>query len=426
MKTVKRFLPLLALLVSVGLRAQPSKKIPVKSPVGTTIKDTFAFNVLTALDKVLRVAEDPTKHPMLLAGELLKMSWRGGGLYQSAISVPGSVRAEFSQTHTDRDKRTTDWEWTLTLIDTPKGKHPGAAAIKQKLDSLIVSFEKRKQGKFSMYVGGSINDKYYERDGVYIIVNLYKGLYNLEQRAIDSIVNLYKPLLSDRATAGDCAVKFTKALELEGIKQDKIIMLFTNLFEEIANKNLGAAFDMLVGGPSFIDVKKTTEGLSYSQQEEIKKMASKKVQDFYAEYNGYPKPDVVVAKKKEIEKKQPPADPCKREIWELRVKPGWYVSGNNRIAYVTEYSCATHTYTIAWVNGTKLVFEKGISPDAMAAYIGTTSSPFIVCDQCKGIGYSMEYDWYQVNVASNYYAKSDKQRQYSCGVCSGRGHIKVR
>jgi hypothetical protein len=418
---------MLALLVYAGLYAQPSKNIPAKSPVAKAIKDTFAFNVLSTIDKVLHVAGDPTKHPMLLAGELFKTSFRGSGIYQSAISIPGSVRTEFTQTNTDRDKHTTTWEWTVTMIDTPKGKNAGAAALKQKLDSLIVSFKKREQGTFSMYVSGSINDKYYERDQVRIIVSIYKGLYNTEQGAIDSVVNLYKPRLSDRTTAGDCAGKFTKALELEGIKQDKIIVLFTDLFKEIANKNLGAAFDMLVGGPGYIDVKTTTSGLSYSQQEEIKKMASKKVDDFYAEYNGYPKPDVVVEKKKEIEKQQPPADPCKREIWELRVKPGWYVSGNGRIAYVTEYSCTTHTYTIAWINATKkLVFEKGLSPDVMAAYTGTTSSPFIVCSYCKGIGYSMEYDWYQVNVASNYYAKSNKQTQYSCGQCKGAGYINVR
>jgi hypothetical protein len=422
MKMFKLLLLLLTLSFSTSLYAQPPKKVPAKPVAKNVIKDTFAFNVLSTIDKILRVAEDPTKHPMLLAGELLKTSFRGGGIYQSTITIPGSVRTEFTQIDTDRDKGKTSWELTITMIDTPKGKHPGAVAMKQKLDSLVTSFKNRKG---SMYAGGSINDKYYERDNVYIIISIYKGLYNTEQGAIDSVVNLYKPLLSNRATAGDCAPKFTKALELEGIKQGKIIELFTSLFKEIANKNLGAAFDMLIGGPSYIDVQIAKSALSYSQQEEIKKMATKAVEDFYG--NNYSRPDVVVEKKKEIDQQQPPSDPCKKEIWELRIKPGWYVSGNGRTAYVTEYSCATHTYTIAWVNATKkLEFEKGLSPNAMAAYTGTSSSPFIICSHCKGIGYSMEYDWYQVNVASNHYAKSDKQRKYSCGVCSGAGYIKVR
>jgi hypothetical protein len=405
------------------VKPQPTKPQPVKQPAKDIIKDTFAFNVLTTIDKVLRIAEDPKQHPMQLAGELLKSSHRGGGIYQSTINIPGSVGTEFNQSSTDRDKQTTSWEWTATMIDTPKGQYRDAAAIKQKLDSLIVNFKNR--SKSSIYVSGAINDKYYDRDRVVIYVTIFKGLHNTEQQAIDSVVNLYRPLLSNRATADECSQKFTKALDLEGVKQPRIIEIFTDLFKEIANKNLGAAFDMLVGGPHYIDVQIAKSVLSYSQQEEIKNMASRKVDEFYG--RNYPKPDVVVEKKKEIEQQQAPTDPCKKQIWELRIKPGWYISGNGRTAYVTEYSCATHTYTIAWVNDAKkLVFEKNLSPGAMAVYTGTSSSPFTICGHCKGIGYSMENDWYQVNVASNYYAKSDKQRKYSCGVCSGSGYIKLR
>jgi hypothetical protein len=59
-------------------------------------------------------------------------------------------------------------------------------------------------------------------------------------------------------------------------------------------------------------------------------------------------------------------------------------------------------------------------------YKSSTQFPFLLCNHCKGVGYFMEYDWYQMGVGSSLYARSTKQRLYTCGVCSGKGYIQVR
>lgn len=236
-------------------------------------------------------------------------------------------------------------------------------------------------------------------------------------------------LPSDKATASKCGRQFAAALALEGIEKQKITNIYTELLKEIAYKDITAAFHLLVEAPvSSNELKAITDQLTASQQQEIRKISRQVIDDFYAEYNGQPKPDVVLEKKKEIEKATPPSDPCQREIWELSIKPGYYISGNGKVAYVRDYSCAANTYTIAWLDrarSSRLVMET-LSVDAMRSYHHTSSAPFLICSHCKGQGYSLEYDWYQVNVASNYYARSNDQRKYTCGVCSGAGYIKVR
>lgn len=424
-------LPVAAVFLSAVLCAQSAKTIPAKPATNKPIKDSFAFNVLATVDKILRVAEEAKKHPMTLAGEPLKTNYNGGMTYKSAVQLLGSEKAEFCLNYTRRDAGNTEWIWMTTVIDTPKGAHSAAVlAMHKKLDSLLLSFKDR--GKllgpnFSFSTWASVNEASLERDFLFLKISFEKGIYNTEQGVIDSMIRLYKPLLSDKTTANECGEKFSKAMQLEGISAARIKQIYEDIVKEIAYKDINTAFQLMLGAPYFVEMKTLKEQLTYSQQEEITKLATKVVEDYNAKYNGKPKPDVVLEKKKEIEKVTPPSDPCKREIWDLKIKPGWYVTGSGHTAYVRDYSCSTHTYTISWVNPTKkLVTEKGITVDAMNAYSPTSASPFIVCSHCNGVGYSMEYDWYQVNVASNHYAKSNDQRKYSCGVCSGAGYLKIR
>ncbi|HEV7781306.1 MAG TPA: hypothetical protein VGO58_08565 [Chitinophagaceae bacterium] len=430
MRSLKMLFPVFLSLMVTGLYAQPGKNMPAKSANKNAVKDSFAFNVLTTVDKIMRIAEDPKRHPMELAGEPLKSNYSGGMTYHSTILLAGSDAA-FLLYNTWRDQQKTNWEWTTTVIDIPKGLNTAAVAgMHRKLDSLLLSFKDR--GKllgpnFQLSTWSSTRDTSSKHDMITLKISFDKGLYNTEQGAIDSIIHLYKPLLSDKRTAYDCGDKFAKALTLEGIRKEKIGEVYTSIVKDVAGIDIDAAYQLLMAPVYQIDPKDVKEQLTWSQQQAISKMAAKTIEDYNAKYNGQPKPDVVMQKKKEIEKVTPPTDPCKREIWDLRLKPGWYITDNTRVAYVIDYSCTSHTYTIAWVSDKKrLEFGRDLTTDKMAAWSFSRESPFNVCLHCHGIGYIMEYDWYQVNVASNYYARSNKQSQYTCGICKGAGYMKIR
>jgi hypothetical protein len=407
--------------------------VTAKLPAQTKAKDSFAISVLNTVDKVLRIAEDPKQLAMKLAAEPIRLNRNGAMTYHSSVPFPGNVSTEFEQTHTRRDLGSTDWQWQVRLLDFPKGQQTAQiTATKIKVDSLLLSFASRKRtsypdGTYEVSTYSWTNSNYYDSDALFLVVRLKKKLHNTEQQAIDSLLKLYKPLMADTRIAHDKAGSFANAFKLEDISEAKTKEVYSGVLKEISNKNLNAAYQLMLNAPSFVDLQAITAQFTEAQRTQIRVLAKKDIDEFYGTTNK-PSSDPVIEKQKEIKEKQAPADPCEREIWELSIKPGYYVAGNNRVAYVRDYSCANNRYTIVWMDVSKnnrLVAE-GLSVEEMKAYRHTSAAPFIVCSNCRGIGYSMEYDWYQVNVASNTYARSNDLRKYTCGVCSGAGHIKVR
>jgi hypothetical protein len=424
-------IPLLLVCAFLTTHAQPGKT-PANPATKVAIKDTFAFYLLSTLDKVLRIAEDPSKHPMLLAGEHIRTHRTGEGIYQSTIAMPGAITSELKFVRTFRKEGRSNWQWVLTIADTPKGKDPRLSALVQKIDTLIKNFDSRTKASgagVAIYTNSYINTSWKNRDQIYLTIGFSRKIYNTEQGAIDSLISLYHPLLSDKTTAQECAEKFAYAITIEGFEHEKARELFTAQVLQIVDKNVPAAFQVMMGAPFFIDVKEIKAKLSPSQQEQVVKMAQQVIGDYDKHMDKLTRKDVVVEKKKEIEKEKPPSDPCEKRLWDLKIKPGYYVQGNGHIAYVREYSCATNTFSIAYQDpkqNNKLVLKSGISYAGMKAYSYTSSAPFIICSHCQGAGHSMEYDWYQMGVGSNFYAQSNKQRKYTCGVCKGSGYIKVR
>jgi hypothetical protein len=409
------------LFITAGTKAQ------------TKAKDTFAINILNTVEKVLRIAEDPKRHAMELAGEPIRHAFNGAMVYHSSVSFPGNSPTEFEQTHTWRKHGSTDWQWQVRLLDLPKGKQVELInATKKKVDSLLLSFASRKRppypdGTYEVTTSSWTNSPYYDSDALLLIVRVKKKLHNTEQQAVDSLLNLYKPLMQDPRVAYDKGGTFANAFRLEDISEAKTKEVYSALLKEMSNKNISATYQLMLNAPSFVDLQTISAQFTDAQRTQIRDLARKDIDAFYGN-NNKPTTDPVIEKQKEIKEKQPPSDPCEREIWELSIKPGYYVTGNNRVAYVRDYSCATNRYTIVWKDASKnsRLNSEGISLEEMKAYRQTSAAPFIVCSNCRGIGYSMEYDWYQVNVASNTYARSNDQRKYTCGVCSGAGYIKVR
>jgi hypothetical protein len=433
MKIIKISLVILISCCTVGALAQPSKTAPAKSPVSKPIKDSFAFNVLSTIDKVLRFAEDTKKPAMAMAGELLRTDQQGSGIYQPTIVMPGSVSMGYRLSKTYRDLKSTTWEWKAIMLDLPKDQ--GAAAIqvmKTKIDSLLLSFRDRQKQHgvyYTLHTFTNLSASYRQTDQLELVIFFDKGLHNSEQAVIDSLKQLYRSLLANKRTASECAEKFGKALAVEGIPDETIKKVDTEMIVEVANKDAEAAYQALISIPYPADYMAIFEKLPPAAKEVVRSLAKQAVEKFYDEQNGRynnSRPDIVVEKKKEIDKETPPGDPCQREMWETGVKPGHYLSGDGAVSYVTDYSCSMHTYTIAWVDNGKLKFKPGVTREEIKKYSRTSGSPFLVCSHCQGQGYSMEYDWYQVNAYSGYHARSNKQTRYSCGQCKGAGFMKVR
>jgi hypothetical protein len=429
MKKILFFLP--ACLISYLLHAQQTKTQSPNPPT-KTIRDTFAFNILSTIDKVLRIAEDPSKPASLLAEEQIETNDNGVGVFQSAIELPGSVRTNFNLYNTKRNEGYATWEWQAVLFDTEKGKSPDAIqAIKKKVDTLLTAFSNRKRpaapdGNYEINVLQYVNINGKKTDQLILRVLLSKKLVSTEQSALDSLLRLYKPLLSNRSTVQQVTTKFEKALNAEDISREKCKAVYATLIKEIIDKDFEAGYQILVSAPYYIDVKSIIEGFTSSQRDAITTLGQKAVDDYYAKNKPKGSTDVVTEKKKEIEKAQPPSDPCEREVWELLIKPGAFVENNIRVAYVVSYSCNANLYTIAWLEEKRLKYDKNISPQAINAYTVSRQHPFSLCRHCKGQGYVMEYEWYYLNSYSGHYARSNKQVRVGCGECKGTGYFLIR
>ncbi|MES2777386.1 MAG: hypothetical protein V4722_24620 [Bacteroidota bacterium] len=433
MQQIRFFTFFIGCALCVGLQAQKTLiKKPVEKP--EVIRDTFAFNLLTTLDKVVRMAEDPAVAAAAFAGEQQGVAINGAGEFNSAIMLPDAVSTIFKLDRTDRQNGTTTWEWKAVIYNFPKEQQLQVVVDgEKKVDSVITAFGKhiKESGTNAILQISAwkwINESYTDKDGLALAVRFTKKLHNTEQGAIDSLVRLYPPLFADPVAGSDCAEKFGKALELEGISRDKVSALYSSLARDLTGKNIKAVFNLLIQAPYFVDYKKIKTELVYSQQEALTKMAQSAVDDYNAQYNPPPKQDVVTLKKKEIEKEKIPTDPCEKEKLALRIKPGSYVQSNGPVSYVKDYSCQYHTYTVCWIEEktNHLKTATDVTSAGMEGYRITNAAPFYVCDRCQGQGYSMEYDWVQMASGSSHYARTNRQTQYSCGTCKGAGYIKIR
>lgn len=411
---------LAAILLGSTIAAQKTTPTPAKQ----TVKDTFAIHLLNAVDKLLAMATNEKLTGMDMVGEFVGVSSWENREWFSKVHVPRSQQSTCTHNITNRSAGITDWSWKATISKTAIGKLSTASA-KERAEQVLQQFTIKKL----QYKGGIFDYSIYETDtDLYIKINYYKGLHNTEQQVLDSLDQLYRPLLLKKEIAGECTKRLERAFFVEGISKDKSLAYFKKLLPQIANTDLAAAFETLMSISSTEDYKILTAELSYSQNEQLRNMGRKVVEDYAAKRQQANQPDVVIAKKKEIEKTQVPTDPCKREIFELALKPGHYISGGGTVGQITSYSCTTHSYTIAWYNASskRITIAKDVSVASTAGYFIANSAPFMLCRNCKGEGVFEENEWYQVNVASNYYAKSNKTRKIACGECGSRGCIVVR
>lgn len=399
-----------------------------------TAQDSVALNLLTTVARVVNIAEDAKQQAMALAGKQLSTNADGVAVYESTVQLPGYPASTLTQYSTRRTEKLTTWNWETVLIDQPKSQGP--ATIKQlqtKVDSILSFFTKKNvalNNKPHMAVVSTI-DQLYDWRGNYTLllqVSFTKPLHNTLEQAVDSIDTLYRPLLSVPLTAAQLGEKYQRAMEAEEVSNERIKKEFTAMVKAIADKNIQAAFNLVMRGRFYINAKEVNEQLSTGQQQQMKTMATQLIDEYNAQFKKpAPKTDAVAAQKKEIQKATPPTDKCKRQLWEMGLELGSFISGEGKDAQLIEHDCNTNQFKIAWLDKAKnKIMFASINQQQIKNYKSSTQFPFLLCNHCKGVGYFMEYDWYQMGVGSSFYARSTKQRLYTCGVCSGKGYIQVR
>lgn len=407
-----------AILITNACFAQKSAAKPAKQ----TVKDTFAINLLNSVDKLLGMATNDKITGKAMAGEFIGITEGEHTEWLSLAQVPSSIKTTCLHDHSFRNYECVRWEWTA-IIPQGKGDKP---VTKERVEKIVQNFNIKdiqyKGQNFQCEVNAYNSE-------VFLKITYFKALHNTEQEAIDSLLQLYKPLLLSRQTAGTCIRRLENAFGIEGISKEAVLATYKKLIKQIADTDIEAAFETMMGIRSDEDSKIILNQLSYAQQEQIRTMAKKIVADYNAQFTPKtPQTDVVLAKKKEIEKAKVPTDPCEREIWELKLKPGNYITGNGWAGQITGYSCGNNTYNIAWYDAKakRITMEKNVLVNATSAYSLANNAPFMICRNCQGEGHSLEYEWYQVNVASSTYARSNKQNKVPCGACGSRGCIIVR
>jgi hypothetical protein len=267
----------------------------VKKPV---IKDTLAYNIQTTINELNSYIRDNSQPVQLIVGSFLGSDlW--GNSYSSAIKFPASVENIFRRQKVDRYRGIEQWEWTSTLVRAPKDQLPTGTfiSLRSRIDSVIKAMpavkdndEKNSVLKISAYdnVSEAQYRHLYNVDEVGIKVQFVKPITQTEQQSIDSLARVYGPGLSNAATAKSAAEKYTGALYDEGFSEERRLTIFADEVRVIADKDIKAAFWMLMG--TYLQQKDLTAKLTESQKSDIRRQATDVVNAYNAKWDPPPPP----------------------------------------------------------------------------------------------------------------------------------------
>lgn len=261
------------------------------------------------------------------------------------------------------------------------------------------------QGETYSYYGGGI------KKGIFV-QGEYKG-NPVGQKTLDSLLLIYKPLLKTTTSAESAVRKFVE--EIKKLPEDIVKKPYLDLVAELANNNIQSTFYLVLEAPYYFKNEELLAQLNPTQKAEIRKIAQKITDD----YNKKSQPASVAAQQKETPKETPPTDPCQREIWELKIKPGSYVKMPKGVAKVESYSCKTGKYSILWADGKQKLQREYTTVETMNTYEKISYIPFTTCGRCNGFGYTIEHETREFG---GYLFKSDKTKQVFCTTCSGKGY----
>ena len=265
------------------------RSIPaVKQP---PIKDTLAYYIQTTLNELNANIRDNSQPVQSMLGAFLGSDYSGNS-YASVIKVPTSVENTFLRKGVDWYQGVEEWEWKSILKRSPKGQLPADTFIlfKSKIDSIIKSMpfimesdEKNKISTISVHENAQYR-YLYNVDEVTLFVEFVKPITQTEKQSIDSLVNIYRPGLSNVSTATDASYKFTSALFNEGFSREKLEMIFADELKVVADKDIKAAFLMLMDA-SYLKSNNLETKLTEDQRSEIIKIAHNVVNEYNAKWN---------------------------------------------------------------------------------------------------------------------------------------------
>lgn len=312
----------------------------------------------------------------------------------------------------------------LLTVDQPKKEIDLAAVkkLKQAIDTLLTSFTAKKQG-VSIYTSGNVDDAWYKECVLDLRISFERPHNASPQQIKDSLLALYLPILKKKEFTREAGFQFLGALDIEGFSNEEKEEIIMPVAKEVINHDFYAGYLFVLNKPYYI--RNYNAALTVEQRERVTKTARQELDASYAK-NGEQKKDPVVQQQQKQAAEKIPTDPCEKEIYYLKHKPGQYIAYNGTTAFVSAYSCPDNTYTICYLDKGKLVFKKNIAVASLANAHHSAASPFVICRNCQGKGNFMEYKWYYMNNYSGHYARSNEQHQVTCGVCLGSGYIKVR
>jgi hypothetical protein len=388
------------------------------------VDDAFARNLLTTVNRVYTVLEKPKDHFKLLAGSLDSVTAKGAPVYSAKIVLPGSISTTVEKTSTNLDQGIAQWEWCVRFVNEP-WKMADTSPIRnlqRAIDTLLNSFSKKPGVRTWVY--NSLDQSWMKECVLELRITFREPYTASRQQIKDSLVSVYLPLLKQKEFTNAVSYQFYGALDIEGFSNEEKVEIIMPVVKQVINHDFYAGYLFVLNRPYYIS--NFNAALTPEQRERVTKTARGELDAYYASFEK-PKQNPVVQQQQKLASEKIPDDPCQKEIYYLKNKPGYYITYNGTTALISGYSCPENSYTICYLDTKgKLVFAKNIPVASIAGAPRSSASPFIICNNCRGQGYFMEYDWYDMNSYTGHYARSNKLRQISCGVCSGSGHIKVR
>jgi len=340
-----------------------------KRPV---IKDTLAYNIQTTLNELNSYIRDNSQPIQILVGSYIgNDTW--GNSYSSAIGIPTAVENTFIRRGVNRYEGIELWNWKSILMRAPKDQLPAQTfiSLKSKVDSIInampqiaASDKKNSVTKISVYDNVS-NAQYrylYKADELTLLVEFVKPATQTEQQTIDSLTKVYYPGLSNPATAKSASERFTGALSSEGFSDEKREMIFEDELKVVADKDIKAAFEMLMG--TYIKQTNLTSKLTEGQRSEIRRMATEIVNAYNAKWDPVVPASTTVSSNSSnwYQPQQSQQPQGKRVKCSLCNGVGQY----EKVTY-------SHTY------------------DGIYNKVTTNVTKWVVCDVCGGSGWVTKY-----------------------------------
>ncbi len=285
---------LLLICCGVLVQAQVKPKTPTKPKV---TKPAPARNELfNSIKNVIAVANNADQKAFALTASLAPGTYEKNEMFTPTLQ-PADVIVilQRGESYIANANIAVPWKWiatrTLSLGEDPKK----IADVKNDLDKLLSASYSRRDT--SSWLGGAtiIKTELTPVSEFIVTVSFNKPLEQSVEATAEELNLKMKARLdatNDMQTIVNDAKKHIEILKSNLYHTYEVEKAFTRIYPAIANKNIRAAFEIVLDVPYYMDMKKLVATLSESQKAEIQRLAKEVVDNFN--------------KKKEPQKTEPP------------------------------------------------------------------------------------------------------------------------